>query len=429
VVSQATYSAAITLAAGDTVTCTFTDEFRVPAGQFFLGKSTLGGTGIFDFRVFPVGGGDEETARAETRRRVLPVLARPAPLELEPGLYRVVEDLPESRRGTWDVFRVWCGGRQLGSIGSQAPERVTVRIRDREGSACLFVNRFTPAGGLRLYKITVGGTGRFDYTISPLRDPSTVYNQSATTRRPLRPVRARGDSTRTIALGRYVIQEVGPAAEGGDWQLRLVVCDGRVIPAIEGRAIVRLTVRNPVQRCGFVNVFTPDPPDPPDPPSPPDPPGPNPAPHLPDPDLVISKQADRPVAAVGERVTYTVTIENRGPVGAEDVVLGEAPERGEAFASVRGRGAANCGRRVVFRRRAVVCRVGDLAAGASRTFRFETRLTASAGRIVNNVAVVGSSTPERSARNNVAGVRVRVRDSACPPVVTAGARPVAYAAC
>ncbi len=44
------------------------------------------------------------------------------------------------------------------------------------------------------------------------------------------------------------------------------------------------------------------------------------------------------MAAVGERVTYTVTIENRGPVGAEDVVLGEAPEQGQAFASVRGRG-------------------------------------------------------------------------------------------
>jgi uncharacterized repeat protein (TIGR01451 family) len=144
---------------------------------------------------------------------------------------------------------------------------------------------------------------------------------------------------------------------------------------------------------------------------------------------VIRKQADRPVATVGERVTYTVTVENRGPVAAEDVVLGEAPELGAAFASVRGRGASACGRRVVFRRKAVVCRVGDLAAGASRTFTFETRVTPATGRIVNNVAAVGSSTPERSARNNVAGARVRVRGTACPPVTAAGSRPVARAAC
>ena len=135
------------------------------------------------------------------------------------------------------------------------------------------------------------------------------------------------------------------------------------------------------------------------------------------------------MAAVGERVTYTVTIENRGPVGAEDVVLGEAPEQGQAFASVSGRGASNCGRHVVFQRKAVVCRVGDLAAGASRTFSFETRLTPSAGRIVTNVAVVGSSTPERRARNNVAGAIVRVRGAVCVSASAARARPVARAAC
>ena len=119
-------AAAIYLAAEDTVTCTYTDEFRVPAGQFYLGKITLGGTGIFDFRVFPVGGGEEQRARAETRRRIdAGLLAQPAPLEVAPGLYRVVEELPESRRGSWDVFRVWCGGRQLG----QAPVRRRPRAR------------------------------------------------------------------------------------------------------------------------------------------------------------------------------------------------------------------------------------------------------------------------------------------------------------
>ncbi len=118
VVNQATASAAIYLAAGDTVTCTYTDEFRVPAGQFYLAKITLGGTGIFDFRVFPVGGGEEQTARAETRRpdRAGARAARSA--EARAGSLPRRGGLPDSRRGTWDVFRVWCGGRQLGSTGA-----------------------------------------------------------------------------------------------------------------------------------------------------------------------------------------------------------------------------------------------------------------------------------------------------------------------
>jgi Domain of unknown function DUF11 len=437
VISQAATSVAINLVAGDTVTCTYTNEFRVPAGQLFLAKSTLGGTGIFGFRVSPVGGGDELTARAETRRRVLPRLAQPAPLELAPGRYRIMEDLPQSSRGTWNVFRVWCGGGQIGRIGPRAPEEVVVRIRDEAGSACLFVNRFIPAGGLRINKITVGGTGRFDYTIRRLREPSTVYEQSARTRRALLPARARGDSTGHIELGAYVIQEIGPAAEGGEWQLRLVVCDGRLVPAIEGRAIVRLTEGNPVKRCAFLNQFVPDdPPEPPDPPGPPDPPvpgpdppGPNPTPVDPDPDLVIRKQPGLRVVSPGERVIYTVTVRNRGPVAVEDVVLGEASGRGEAFAAIRGRGTSSCAPRVVLGREVVGCRIGDLAPGASRTLRVVARITNDAGRTVVNVAAVGSSTPERNARNNVAAARVRVRSAACPPVAAARSRPIARAAC
>ena len=115
-----------------------------------------------------------------------------------------------------------------------------------------------------------------------------------------------------------MIQEIAPAAEEGEWQLGLVVCDGRVFPAIEGRAVVRLTRAEPGQALRLRQRLHAGPARPAQTPIPdPGPPGPNPAtpPNVPDPDLVISKQADRPVAAVGERVTYTVTIENRGSGG------------------------------------------------------------------------------------------------------------------
>jgi uncharacterized repeat protein (TIGR01451 family) len=397
--------AVINLAALDTVTCTFTNAFRVPAGRLFLAKITRGGTGIFDFDVFPVGGGDRLEARAETTRPGVPVLARPAPLEVSPGRYRIEETLPESRRGGWRLSRVFCSGQRIDT------EPVVVEVEDQEGSGCLFVNRFIPRGGLVIDKATAGGVGSFDFTISRVGDPETVFHKTATTTEPLTLTRARGNRTRNIELGRYVIQEVEPHSDDGEWELRLVVCDGRVVPATEGRVIVRLTERNPVKRCGFLNVFTPQPPDP-DPPGPgpgpgPEPPGPNPAPHLPDPDLVVTKRPDRRVVAAGERIRYTVTVRNRGPVATEHVVLGEAPGPGEAFASVIGRGSNRCGRLVVLRRRAVICRLGHLAPGARRTLRFETRATSAAGRVIRNLAVVSSATPETTAANNVAAARVR----------------------
>jgi uncharacterized repeat protein (TIGR01451 family) len=397
----------INLAADDTVTCTFTNAFRVPAGRLFLAKITLGGTGIFDFDVFPVGGGDRLEARAETSSPGVPVLARPAPLEVSPGRYRIEEELPESRRGEWRLSRVFCGGLRTRRSDTDS---AIVEVEDQEGSGCLFVNRFIPSGGLVIDKATTGGVGTFDFTIWPVGDPETVFHKTATTTEPLTLTRARGDRTRNIQLGRYVIQEVGPHSDDGEWALRLVVCDGQVIPATEGRVMVRLTENNPVKRCGFLNVFTPDPPAPDPGPGPgpgPEPPGPNPAPHLPDPDLVITKRPDRRVAAAGERIRYTVTVRNRGPVATEDVVLGEAPGPGEAFASVIGRGSNRCGRRVVLRRNAVICRLGPLAAGARRTLRFETRVTSAAPRVIANVAVVGSATPETTAANNVAAARVR----------------------
>ena len=52
-VDQAAAAVAIRLAAGDTVTCTFTDALRPPPGQLLLSKVTFGGVGTFPFRVRP----------------------------------------------------------------------------------------------------------------------------------------------------------------------------------------------------------------------------------------------------------------------------------------------------------------------------------------------------------------------------------------
>jgi Domain of unknown function DUF11 len=418
VIDRQNATVAITLAARDIVTCTFTDAQRVPAGQLFIRKITRNGIGTFDFDVLPDGGGDPLSATATTTEPGLAADAEPSPLEVSPGTYTIRETLPRRRGGRWRLVSARCAAEALRRRSTRS---VSVTIGDQEGKVCTFVNRFVPNGRIVIDKVTTGGVGTFGFLISPRADPERVFEQSATTQEPGRLTRARGDRLRRLRLGRYVIQELGPPdADDGTWSLRLVICDGRVVPAVEGRVTIRLTARDPVKRCGFLNVFDPADGPGPDPPGP-DPPGPNPVPGGPDPDLVVTKQADRSVAGVGERVAYSITVRNRGPVAAEQVVLAEGSERGAAAASISGRASRRCGRVTNLRRPVgpvVVCRIGDLAAGASRTLRFETRLTQAAHGRLTNVAVVGSETPETDVRNNVAASRVRVRRGTRPPAVT-----------
>ena len=262
----------ITLAARDNVVCTFTNAVRPPEGELFIEKITRGSTGLFNFEIFPRGGGQSRDARARTQEPNVAVSAEPSPLTLGPGRYRIRERLPRSRAGDWRLNRVFCNGnpvpvrrppgRRVSSVG--------VTIEPDEGAACTFVNRFTPAGAIVIDKATVGGTGTAGFTISPVGDPDTTYSQSVTTREPGEPTRARGDRTNRLPLGRYVIQEQALAPEDNrSWTLTEVLCDNTVVPSEEGRVVVRLTRRDPRVRCLFVNTLNtgPLPPLPPQPPS------------------------------------------------------------------------------------------------------------------------------------------------------------------
>ena len=187
----------------------------------------------------------------------MPVAAQPSPLTVSPGSYRIEEQLPTSRAGEWRLRRVFCNAKP---VGIRRPRRTTssvnVTIEPGQGAACTFVNKFVPKGAIVIDKMTVGGTGTAGFTISPVRDPETSYSQSVTTREPGEPRRARGDSTRQIPLGRYVIQEHNAAPDDNQkWTLTEVLCDNVVRPSEEGRVLVRLTRRNPKLRCLFVNVL------------------------------------------------------------------------------------------------------------------------------------------------------------------------------
>ncbi len=422
----ASAEARITLQPRDLVTCTFTNALTPPDGQLFIEKITRGGTGLFGFEIFP-NGADQPTAkaRARTEEPNVPMAAEPSPLTLGPGKYRIDELLPRSRAGEWRLKRVFCNAKPVGVRRPRArTNSVDVTLEPGEGAACTFVNRFVPNGAIVIDKATVGGTGTAGFTITPLRDPGISYSKSATTREPGEPRRARGDRTNRLPLGRYVIQEHNAAPDDDrKWTLTEVLCDNVVRPFEEGRVVVRLTRRNPRLKCLFVNVLnkTPVPPVPPGP-------GPGPGPDPGGPDLVVTKTVDRPVAGFGEKLTYTIRVENRGNMAAEDVVLADQPGLGERAVAARAlRGRPCTVRRIA--RRLYVCRVGNLAPGEGRVYQVDMLVTTSSRALVNNLAAAGSATAESNVRNNIDGARARTRRLACPAgAATRGSVP-ARAAC
>ena len=415
----------IALAPLDTVTCTFTNALRPPPGQLFIRKITRGGTGLFNFEILPAAGGASSTARARTTEPNVPVQADPSPLPLEAGDYRVDERLPRRPGGTWRLARATCNGQLAPTRRGAQSASVNVTIEPGLGAACTFVNRFTPAGGIIIQKATVGGTGSAGFSIQSVRDPDRTFEQAVTTQEPGEPLRARGDRTIGIPLGRYVIQEHNLAPEDGErWTLTEVLCENTIVPSEEGRVEILLTPRNPVVRCLFVNTLNTTPVEP----VPPEPPGPG-GGGAGEPDLVVVKSADRPVAGIGEVVTYTVRISNEGNVAAENVVLADQPGLGEKPIAARPRLGARCKVRQLARE-LYICRVGNLAPGERRVYEVDMRVTASSGRRVNNRTAVGSGTGESNVRNNVDGARVRVRRLGCLPSRVAARGSVrAHASC
>lgn len=388
-IDLAAATAEIDLVAGDVITCTYVNELDPPAGDLFLRKLTRDGIGSFDFTVRPTGGGAGAEAEATTEDEGVAVAAEPSPLTLSPGRYRLDERLPQSQRGRWRLDDVICDGQVLPN-----PEEAEVEITDGAGATCTFENSFVAAGEIQIDKVTLGGVTTTGFVIWPVADPETRYRKAATTERAGEPVRAKGSDTNDLPLGSYVIQELEPASLARrNWSLVSVVCNGRTVPAIEGRVVVTLTGAEPLERCRFTNTIV-------DVPVPIEPPGPDHIPGGPDPNLVVSKTADRTRVSVGEVVTYRVTVSNVGDATAEGVVVADVVSKGASLVSARVR-RTGCRTAPVLH-----CRIASLRPGRSITSKVRMRLTRPG--ISRNLAVVYTDSPERSYRRNVAAARVRV---------------------
>jgi len=415
----ATGTTAVTLGAGDTVTCTYTNRHTPPQAGLLLVKRTLGGVGRFRF---DIDGPDSGRQTLTTTRAGVPVAG--APLAGSPGEYEISEARPRrSAEGRWTPTRAACNGR-----ASNPLRPVALELGAGVGAVCEFTNRFIPAGRLRINKVTIGGTATARYQIAAVRNPDRVYLQAAAVRRPLVPRRATGDDTTALPLGSYAIVESGQrVTRDGHWRLDAVLCDGRPVAAAQGRIRVRLTAADPAKNCTFFNSFheRPEPPNPnpgpgpaPTPtPAPPAPPAPTPTPPPatpadfdnasgPNADLVVTKRVSPRSARPGQRVTYTVTVTNRGPDIAYDVVVAELqPRRTERLSLRPSQGRCQGDR-------PARCALGTLDVGERATITV-TVAAGAPGRSVNRVAAA-SSTGDPVLADNVAAAALTVLRPARP---------------
>jgi uncharacterized repeat protein (TIGR01451 family) len=413
VTDEAAGSVQITLVAGDTVTCTYTNRLTPPAGVLVLRKVTLDGAGSFPFRIRDEDG-DVVRRRVLTTRRPGGIGAITA-MRLDAGSYTISERRPVSDEGEWRLAGVRCNGRRR---DPDAPVEVT--IQGGRGAVCTFVNRFERPGRIAIAKVTLRGVGTAGFVISPLRDQSVQRWKFATTRRAGVPAPARGEPTRELPFGTYVIQETAVTA-GQDqvWSLIAVSCNGSIVPFEQGQVLVRVTREEPVQRCTFVNLRQPDPDPPPSPDPPPEPvPPPDPVPGEDPPDLAITKQQVDSTGGAIPTLTFRLRVTNNADVTAERVVVADRLAAGTVLVSAN----PSQGRCFLRGTRLVVCPLGDLAPGASATIRVRVQQVDPGAGL--NVAVVGAGSPEDVLRNNVAAARVsRLQrpPGACPAALARAA--------
>jgi uncharacterized repeat protein (TIGR01451 family) len=124
-----------------------------------------------------------------------------------------------------------------------------------------------------------------------------------------------------------------------------------------------------------------------------------------DADLAVKKTAATKTARVGDTVTYTITVKNRGPAAAFNVLVGEgAPDQ-------LGVTAVDCAGGTPVPQFAGACRYDRLAAGETATMTVVATVTldATPGTLVTNQAFVAeSSAPDPAPGNNAGSATIKI---------------------
>ncbi|GAA4051674.1 hypothetical protein GCM10022248_18570 [Nonomuraea soli] len=253
--------ASITLAAGDTVTCTYVNR-RVFDTGITVYKRTLDGVGgPFPITVERPDSTVTDLGAVETAEEGVPVEAGEV-TEAEAGDYVVTETLPPpTAHGYWTAVGMECvdvdaratRGRLIGR-STQPRFHVTLDARPVN---CTITNRFHPEGSITIEKLTRDGYTTTEFVIRSL-DPKTVierrklgpFQEETTTAPGSNPDSATRDHLRP---GTYFVSELNTDGTSGDWELISIVCDGRSFPVAGATARIELTADSPDHTCRFTN--------------------------------------------------------------------------------------------------------------------------------------------------------------------------------
>ncbi|RAJ44663.1 hypothetical protein K353_01239 [Kitasatospora sp. SolWspMP-SS2h] len=270
--TDSTGRAGVSLVGGEHVTCTYTN--RREAGRSLLEKETIGGTGTFDIALTPPPGSDvlvisPVTTTAEGEPVTVASAAHPLA-----GHYALTEAIPApDGTGHWDTPTAYCNGTELpvttGPATGTAPRgtwNAGYDLPTDSETHCLLTNRFVPGGRITVEKTTLGGTGTFDYLITPhpvgrTAEPTDVtLRATATTTAENTPVTAvpAAEQLRVSDQIRYTVQELmPPATADGRWELESADCGPNTGPVDRERAVtdVLLTAADPAPTCRFTNRF------------------------------------------------------------------------------------------------------------------------------------------------------------------------------
>ena len=258
---------------------------------------------------------------------------------------------------------------------------------------CTFENTFTPNGAIRIAKVTKGSLGTAGFVITSVDDPELQIAQSATTKKQDAATPARGDRSNHLPLGEYVIQATNPQSDSGWWELVSVKCDGALEPFSEGKVTVRLTTSNPQLRCVFTNQFSTRPPDVIDQNGSKDP-------TNPEANLTVSKEANVDRVVLGGSVSYDIVVSNTGKFAADEVVLGDQPNRKASILHASS-SKGSCARSFP-----IVCRIGSLEPGKSVRVSVKLR-PKQLGQFINR-AVIGTGSADNLSANSSAQATVKV---------------------
>lgn len=139
-------------------------------------------------------------------------------------------------------------------------------------------------------------------------------------------------------------------------------------------------------------------------------------------DVSITKSFAPGAPVAGENVTYTLTARNDGPSDARDVVLTDPLDPQTTYVS-----ATVDGEPCTFDGTTVLCPVGTLAPGATATATVTVTLAPAANAVVQNTAVVTTTTSDRDPSDNADSIGFRPVVEADVAVVKTASQPAVEA--